>query len=435
MAGPLKAGAATSNITPPLGTLLAGSFSPRESKDVHDELHAKALVLDNGETQIAIVVCDLIAAPRKYLDKSKQRIQERCAIPPENVLISCTHTHTGPSPCGLLGTPGEPEYMEWAAVKIADSVELALSRLQPARLGCGIGSEPGQVFSRRFRMKDGTVRMNPGPLNPEIVEPVGPTDPDVAVLAVESTDGEPICLLANYALHYVGGGSGTSISADYFAFFGDAVRKMIGTDFVVMMSNGFCGDINNIDVTKQREKQSPYGQAHKVARIVAAEAIKVWKEIELTDEVELRSALSELAVRRRPVTPEMVAEAKEKLKTLPEKITRERVYAEEVIYLNEWPEEEQTWIQALAINDLGIVACPGEMFVELGLEVKRRSPFEATFAIELANDYAGYIPTVKAFDDGGYETWFARSSRMAPETGPAMVEEALRLLGQVKGEN
>ncbi|MFQ5809841.1 MAG: hypothetical protein ACE5JM_09505, partial [Armatimonadota bacterium] len=231
------------------------------------------------------------------------------------------------------------------------------------------------------------------------------------------------------------GGSGTSISADYFAFFGDAVRKMMGKDFVVMMSNGFCGDVNNVDVSSERPKQPPYGQAHKVARIVAAEAIKVWKEIELTDEVELRSALSELPVRRRPVTPEMVAEAKEKLKTLPDKITRERVYANEVIYLSEWPEEEKTWVQAVAINDLALVACPGEMFVELGLEIKRESPFGTTFTIELANDYAGYIPTLKAFDEGGYETWFARSSRMVPETGPAMVAQSLRLLGQIKGEN
>jgi len=433
MADTLKAGAARSNITPPLGTLLAGSFSARKSVDVHDELHAKALVLDNGETRIAIVVCDLIAAPRKYLDKSKELIQERCGIPPENVLISCTHTHTGPSSCGLLGTPGEPEYMEWATVKIADSVQLALNRLQPARLGYGVGREPGQVFNRRFRMKDGTVRMNPGRLNPDIVEPVGPTDPDVGVLVVESADGEPICLLANYALHYVGGGRGTSISADYFAFFGDAVRKMTGKDFVVMMSNGFCGDINNVDVSSETPKGPPYSQAHQVARILAAEAVKVWKEMQFADEVDLEAALSELTITRRPITPEQVAEAKEKLKTLPEKDVRGRVYANEIIYLSEWPEEEQTWVQVLAVNDLALVGCPGEMFVELGLEIKRRSPAGTTFTIELANDYAGYIPTVKAFDEGGYETWFARSSRMVPETGPQMVEEACRLLQRLVG--
>jgi hypothetical protein len=287
------------------------------------------------------------------------------------------------------------------------------------------------VFNRRFRMKDGTVRMNPGRLNPDIVEPVGPTDADVGVLVVESTEGEPICLLANYALHYVGGGPGTSISADYFAFFGDAVRKMMGKDFVVMMSNGFCGDVNNVDVTKEAPKEPPYGQAQTVARILAAEAIRVWKEMQFADDVRLRSALSELTVRRRPVTAEMVAEAKQQLKTLPENDTRGRVYANEVIYLSEWPEEEHTWIQALAINDLGIAACPGEMFVEFGLELKRRSPLKTTFTIELANDYAGYIPTVKAFDEGGYETWFARSSRMVPETGPQMVQEALRLLGTI----
>ncbi|MBC8231129.1 hypothetical protein H8E77_16375 [bacterium] len=94
----LKAGAAQSNITPLLGTSLAGSFNDRKAVDVMDDLHAKALVLDDGETKVALVVCDLIVLEVEDVNRARQIIETRCGIPPENVMISCTHTHTGPAP-------------------------------------------------------------------------------------------------------------------------------------------------------------------------------------------------------------------------------------------------------------------------------------------------------------------------------------------------
>ena len=429
----LKAGAAATDITPPLGTSLAGYFHDRKATDVHDNTFCRALVLDNGDARIAIACCDLIAAERKYLDRAKAIIADRSQIPPDHVLICCTHTHTGPSPCGLLGTPGEPAYMEWLVPRIADAVQLAVNRLQDARIGHGLGSEPSQVFNRRYLLKDGRTVMNPGRHNPDVVKPMGPTDPDVTVLVAETPDGEPIALVANYTLHYVGTPEANAVSADYFGAFGQAVQRMVGKPFVAMMTNGCCGDVNNMDVYHDQPGDDvPYGRMYRVANILAAEAVKVWRQMEFTDSARLAGKAAELTVQRRTTPPDQL-EADRELAGAPpaDADWHALAYARERLLVDRLPLSEDTWVSALAINDLALVGLPGETFVEHGLEIKKRSPFRQTATVELSNDYVGYVPTPKAFEEGSYETELARSSRLAPESGPAMVQEALRLLADI----
>ncbi|MFO7947650.1 MAG: hypothetical protein R6V19_12640, partial [Armatimonadota bacterium] len=137
---PLRCGAARSNITPWLGTQIAGSFSYRASEDVADELWAKAIVLENDGTSIAIVVCDVIAAVKEDLDRAKDRAAELTGISPDHIFISCTHTHSGPATLDILGVEREDEYMDWAVKKIGDAVKLAQNRLQPASFAHNSGS-------------------------------------------------------------------------------------------------------------------------------------------------------------------------------------------------------------------------------------------------------------------------------------------------------
>ena len=158
----IKAGSATSNITPPLGTAIPGGFRPRYAQNVDDELFAKALVIDNGSTRTALVTCDLIAVTQKMVDVAKQRIADRCGILPEHVMVNATHTHTAVAVADLLGVDEDADYTDWVPLKIADAVELALLRLVPARVGFASVSEDRITFNRRWHMKDGTVRMNPG---------------------------------------------------------------------------------------------------------------------------------------------------------------------------------------------------------------------------------------------------------------------------------
>ena len=185
-------------------------------------------------------------------------------------------------------------------------------------------------------------------------------------------------MLTNFALHYVGGGPSDAVSADYFALWADAIQRMHDEKFVAILANGCCGDINNIDVNN------------------------------------------------RPVRKK----ARQILNDASEPLNRDQAYARELLLLSEMEPEIETEVQVIVINDLAIVALPGEMFVEIGLEIKRQSPFKYTYVIELANDYAGYVPTAKAFDEGGYETMFARSSKLIPEAAAQFTKSAVRLLGQ-----
>lgn len=423
----LKAGAAQTNITPPLGIYLAGSLKARHATEVHDELHAKAIVLDDGTTQLAIIVCDVICIQRETCDAAKAMIAERVGIPAEHVLISATHTHTAPGMKEGFETKPSEDYLNFFAGRVADAVQLAAGRIQPAQLGYGVGTEPRCVFNRRFRMKDGTVRMNPGHNNPDIVETVGPTDPDIATVVVETVEGQPIAVLANYALHYVGA-PGHMVSADYFGIFGEELQKMAGENFVALLSNGCSGDINNIDVHNSPTDRRPFAQTRKVARMVAAEVWRTWQAIPMHDDVPLAAAQTEITCGIRKPTAEELAEYEAKWANASDDPTVDELYARERILVNGWDDTCTTPIQAFRIGDCGLVALTGEIFCQFGIELKANSPLTPTFIIELANDYTGYVPTRIGHEHGGYETWLARSSYLAPDAGEQMVEAALGLL-------
>ena len=428
MSNTLKAGAAQSVITPLLGVSLAGSFRDRKAVDVLDDLHAKALVLDDGETKVALVVCDLIVLDAEYVNRAREIIEERCDIPPDNVMISCTHTHTGPATSGLLGVNKEEEYLEFLVPRIADAVQMANHRLTDAQIGVGMGHEDRLTFNRRYWMKDGTVRTNPGYKNPDIVRPAGPIDPGVGVMRIVDNDGGTIALFTNFALHYVGGGPSNAVSADYFALWADAIQRMHKEQFVAILANGCCGDINNIDVNNRPTRTGGYEHAKHVAEILAADVFSISEHLRFASECRLAAAREKLNIPIRPITPEYTEQAREIMASASEPLNRDQTYARELLFLAEMEPEIETEVQVIAINDLAIVTLPGEMFVEIGLDIKRQSSFTHTFVVELANDYVGYVPTVKAFEEGGYETMFARSSKLAPEAAGQFTDSAVGLL-------
>lgn len=434
---PLHAGAARLDITPPIGTSLAGSLTGRASLGVLDPLHTRALVLDNGDTRVALVTLDVIALGRADVDPARRAISEACGLPPENVLIAATHTHYAPGTVDLFETPREPAYVPWAMERTVDAVRLACSRLQPARLGWAAASCPWEVHNRRYRMRDGTVRMNPGYGNPDIVEVTGPTDPEVALLAVETAAGRPLGLAASYALHYVGGPYNDLISADYFGHFERSLHRMLGgADTPVLMFNACSGQINNIDPFGPRpEFPDPAYQARRVADVVAGVAFAGWRSIREWDTApRLASALREVPFRRRLLTDEERAASRAVVAAGHDPAQMPLIdflYAKERLLVDALPVERPTVMQAMALGGLGLATFSGEIFVELGLDLKARSPFPVTMIAELANDYIGYVPTPRAFEEGGYETWTARSACCAPDLGPELVDVATSLLAKV----
>jgi neutral ceramidase len=446
-----RAGAATSNITPRLGISVNGYFNDRIAAHIHDELHARCLVLDDGQTRLAIVVCDSCMIPRGVMDAAKRRIEEKHGLAPGHVLISATHTHTAPTSAGVFQSEPDSQYLEFLAGRIADGVGRAINNLAPAKIAWGVGREPNQVFNRRWKMKPGTippnplggtndlVKMNPPIESPDLIEPAGPTDPEVAVVSVQSPDGRPIAVLANYSLHYVGTGRDSEISADYYGAFADRIQQLLGADrqeppFVALLSNGTSGDINNINFRQKRAPQQPFEQIRVVADAVATETLRVCRTLQYQNWVPLGVRETELKLGVRRPAPEEVARAETILAKAKGQAlkTGEQVYARETLLMKDYPKEMPLIIQAMRIGDLGIAAIPCEVFAETGLAIKQQSPFKPTFTIELANGCSGYLPTPGQHALGGYETWRARSSYLETEAAPKVFDTLMRLFQQLR---
>ncbi|MPZ17817.1 MAG: hypothetical protein GEV06_07900 [Luteitalea sp.] len=449
----LQAGAAASNITPPLGELIVGGWSPKPATHIHDELYARCLVLDDGRTRIGIVLADNVGIPSHVIEEAKRLTFERAGLRPEQLLIASTHTHSASTARGKNrydeSSPLD-DYQRFLAGRIADGVQRAINNLQPAQIGWGSGSLPEQVFNRRWFMKPGAdltnpfggvdkVQMNPGVGNPNLLKPAGPTDPEIRFLSVRTPEGRPIALLANYSLHYVGGVPTGHISADYFGVFAERMSRLLGADaqdppFVAMMSNGTSGNINNINFAGGQAKLPPYGRMNVVANQVAGEVFRALQEIPYDDRVPLGMIQRELTLEARRPDEAMTARARDILarpEDAPQGHIRERTYAKRILQIVEAPPRVDIVLQAVRIGDLAITAIPFEVFVEMGLEIKEKSPFPDTCTISIANGAFGYLPTVHHHELGGYETWLG-TNRVEVQAAPKIVSTMLAMLDELK---
>ncbi|MXZ08957.1 MAG: hypothetical protein F4Y79_05870 [Gemmatimonadetes bacterium] len=440
----LQAGAATSNITPWLGVTMPGSFHPRYGEDVHDELLAKALVIDNGDIRIAMVTCDLIAVPEAIANAVKARIEERCGISPECVMVNATHTHSGAGVSNLLGMGEDEGYTTWLPLKVADAVELAIKRMQPARAGFASVMEDRISFYRRWLMKDGTVRMNPGLNNPDLVRPMGEIDPELAMMYVEGVDGTPISVVASFSLHYVGTGSAGEVSADYFGQFFNLMRHYIGGNCVPILWNAASGQINNNDYSGERIwRDRGHPRARRMANVLAGHVLTEIQLMDLDEELALEAVTGTLEFSRKVITETDLDIAEQILAggyeyeegpfswVVGQPVRKDRVgvYARQCQRLAALPEQMTAPVQAIRLGDAAILALPGEIFVETGLRIKAQTSASPLMLVSLANGYIGYVCTDEALtQEGGYETWASLSSLGGVGTVPAMESLSLSLL-------
>lgn len=437
----LLAGVAEVDITPPLGTRMAGYFHERLNTGTKDPLKAKALVLAQGETRIAMVFCDLNAVPSSVSVPARERASRATGIPAANISVSATHSHTGPLYHGemfrVLNQRLGAQPFDVSAMlteRIAESVAKANAALSPAALSAGSAEERGVSYIRRFLLKDGTVRTNPGALNAQIVKPMGEIDPEVSILLVEdgrrvtSTSANRVedfhanlAALTVFPLHCDTVG-GTEYSGDYPYFLGRELRARFGEGFVSLFGAGTCGNINHIDVsTKERRKAEEIGTT--LARDILA---KVPELRPVQADLAMRSVRVEVPVQR--VSAEEVAAARKNVdkiggKELP---ALEQVRICTILQLADLPDRWSLEVQAIRVGpDLAIVTLPGEIFVEHGRAIKKASPFKRTIVIELANENCAYVPHREAYSQGAYEVI---NSRLEGGGGEMLVQAALRLL-------
>jgi hypothetical protein len=427
MAQSFRAGAATSNVTPPLGNPIVGGFVPFPATHVHDELHVRCLVLDDGKTKLAFVVCDLLGIDRNVSDEARALIEQDLKIPKANVLISATHTH---SACSALGKDARvisdtmDEYQRFVARRIVDGVKRANNLLRPAQIGFGTASAPEHVFNRRWHMKPGAVPLNPFgkedkvKMNPpagsaDLLEPAGPTDPEIpfVVLRESAKEHRPIAVFSTYSLHYVGGVGSGHISADYFGMYCDAIERLLKAErqtpaFVALMANGTSGDINNINFRKPRPKQEPYAQMKYVADDVASKVHAALEKVAYREDVTLDARYAEPAIAIRRPDADLTAWAKKTLadrKPDAKKADMPAIYAERTLRMAEHPEKLKMPLQVLRVGDRVIATMPCEVFCEIGLAYKKATP--NGWMVSLNHGYYGYLPTPRQHELGGYETW------------------------------
>jgi hypothetical protein len=444
-ASDLAAGVAAVDITPPVGYRMSGYFSERLNTGTHDPLYAKVIVLRQGDEQAALVFCDLIGISREISDHACKLASEKTGIAASNIVIACTHSHTGPLYSGALRRhfhdlavaqhgrdPHEQvDYPAELAAKLADAIGQAHAAAAPSRLHAGIAAETRLSFNRRFHMKDGTVVCNPGKLNSNIVRPAGPIDPDVGILLIRDSSGRPLASLSVFALHLDTVG-GTEYSADYPRYLESSLRESLGDQFVSLFGAGTCGDLNHIDVSHDRP-QKGHGEAQRIGTALAETVRAALPQLRPVQSPALALRTTTVHAPLQQYTAEQVAEARTNMSKIG---TRElpflkQVEAYKIMALQQLsgatlPMEVRVFRLGA---DVAIVTLPGEVFVELGLAIKRSSPFANTLVIELANDAPGYVPTREAFAEGSYETV---NSRVQSGGGEMLVEAAVKLLLELK---
>ena len=448
--GQLRAGAVVVDITPALGVANGGVIARGGPvTHIHDELHARCLVLDDGATRLAIAICDMRMLGGEVVARAKSLAGEATGLAPENILIAATHTHAAPAMVGIHPEPRDRAYAEFVARRIADGITRAGHHLAPAKVGWGFGSAPQHVHNRRWFMKpmaiaanpfggrSDEVKMNP-PRGTDLLKPAGPVDPQVSVLDVRHTDGRPLALLANYGLHYVGGYQAGHVSADYFGLFADRVQGLLGADrqhppFVAMMSNGTSGDVSNNDFRAKPERLPAWVKMQRVANDLAGKVAKVVGNIGHHATAPLAVAATELQLGVRRPDDARLAWARRTLAndTDPKRLTRPEIYAQEALALAKFPARVPVVLQAFRIGDLRIITVPCEMFAETGLALKQEAGLGPLFIIELANGYRGYLPTPRQHEWGGYETWPARSSYLEVQAAPKIRAALLGLLSKL----
>jgi neutral ceramidase len=429
----LKGGCSKVNITPPVGVWLSGyGGRDKPSDDIFDELYAKALVLDNGSDAVAIISVDLLWIPPQITSEVRAIVKDKTGISEQNVIVSATHTHFGPRIFSRMKLGPEAAdnkvdaaYVRTLVEKMANSVFIAHKNMQDVALGAARGRLPEIVYNRRTRMADSSVKMSFS-LPPEVIatrrirqgadgstrvtftlppeQPeltFGPIDPEAWILRVEDPDGQIVGSLVNFACHAVSGSGFDdwfySISADFPGQTTRLVEQAEGG--ICLLTPGTCGDI----VPLKRGKDARF----QIGKAIAGEAIRRLQFVPTADDIDIKAMTTQVTMPlKQDLSPDRIMDTDEDKKHL------------------------TTEFQIFRLGDVYILGLPGEVLVEIGLEIKRKAGIRKLLIIALANDPIGYVCHSEAYDEGGYES--TTGTNLAKGAGEIMVKQALDLIGRIK---
>ncbi|MCE9554641.1 MAG: c-type cytochrome [Planctomycetes bacterium] len=488
-----RAGAAAVEITPTaFPVIIAGNFTEQLATKALDKLYARAIVLDDGQTKIAIVVVDSCGIEAQFLDEAKRLAHDATGIPTERMLIAATHSHSAPSSWGVLGSRVDEIFTAGLIPQIARAIQQAADRLEPAQIGWMVVSDPKHTHNRRWILRSDKMQtdpfgvrsvramMHPGYQNPNYIGPSGPVDTDLSLIGIRAVNGRPIAALANYSQHYFGA---PAVSADYYGRFSERLAELIGEEkrnegnarvpgdnarvpgaseappqkgrgrgwggaplapgtrasdsskaadppFVAIMSQGTSGDLMWMDYGAPKPSITMKQYADEVADV----AYGAWQKIHFRGDAPLKMEEAKVTFRRRTPDAARLAWAKPIVEEIKDRRpnTIQEVYAKEAELLNTDPEVELK-LQVIAIGDHSIAAIPNEVFALTGLKLKRASTFQTHINMSLANGTFGYIPPPEQHKLGGYTTWPARSAGLEEQAEPKIVAKLKSMLASVSG--
>lgn len=417
----IRAGVARRVITPPGEFFLAGYFHERIARRVRDDLHCRALILESGECRICIVTLDLIFVGREWADAARALIAERTGIAPEAIMISATHTHTGPSADTGYHWDMPEDWVARLPEMIAETAQAAAADMFDALLFLGRQEEGYLASNRLGRTRDGDEVFS----SQGVIGHAGPVDPELLALGIREHDGTVRAVLVNYAMHVdvIGGDTADFVSADWPGIMEEAIAGVYGPQAITVFVNGCCGDINHRLWHKTRQPAEGELKALQLGRALAGLAINAIEKAEPMERFEGCGAeLSSLQIPYYTRDEKIMAEL-EALRARGEDLEyfeRATLHA-----IERWDKDGQIAdvpLQVMRFGELIFVGLPGEVFTKWGLEIKHWSPTPWTVVVELANDALGYIPTTDQAMRGGYGAKPILSRRLIADAGRQMAD-------------
>ena len=451
-------GYASVNINPPLGSALFGYYVQRFASGFLDDLEASAIALTKGEKKFIIISIDNCSISKVVVDKCTAAIEDAVSIPRENILISATHTHTGPfasKASGFDSATGQDQdeiamrYIEFLVNRIKDLAALAMQTLKPAKMGYMVGRAPDRIaYIRRYKMKDGKTQTCPPIDDPNIDHPIGELDQRVNVIRFDREGAESVVIL-NYGIH-ADTVNGDLVSSDWCGWTRRTIEKALdGTKCLCIMGaqgdvgstnvHPLPGDMNDTEISFDNEMKSP-GMARFVGRALAGTVLQVFDKVAYIDVDDIDVIHRKISIPANTPNPEDMPLAK-KYKALHDsgrddlipfeamELTTVVAEAARMCRLENGPYEFPAELMGLRIGNLVLTTIPGEPFTNIGERIKEIPGWEIVVPCALSNGSMGYFPNNSAYDEGGYET---RTSSFKKGVADVIVNESAAMLNELK---
>jgi len=451
------------DITPPVGTAMAGQLLNYKARGIESELFAAAMYLYNGGTKIIFVSCDVLIISNETANEVCAEIEKATGVPAENVIVCTTHTHSGPITQDIFGMDADTAYIAKMKAGIIEAARLAYDNCRPGKLLTAKGELEGYAFNRRFIMSDGTIETHPLKGDPHIICAEGLDSKDLHVFYALDSASKPMGAMVVFGCHAtVMERENQLISSDYAGMVSGFISEKLG-GVPVLFLQGASGNICQVNPRNTSNREVGQAWAKKMGVAIGQKAMELLGDMPMETRGAVRIITETLEIPRRIIDNDLVQWAKHH-KEIPAptpalsdygvesygKIASPKVSLEELFktpfwanfYANEILTRERDRmkqpripfkIKVIVQDNWAMVALPCELFVEWSDEICRQSPFAFTSVVELANGWNGYIPTKQAFErKGGYETKEVTSTMLIPEAGEMILETVIKMLNTAK---